>query len=175
MQRPHALSLATPSDEADGGPPHMEHTRSDTALPLALLASADSPRGPSEEPSPLALLAGYSWLPAWQWGEGSTAAGADGGAPTLLSSALVLPLSSLACCTRHTTSACRARGNISRGVMPLISRRSALAPAYSRARTTPMWLNSHAECRGVKPIGLLACMLALAPADNRVHTTSVWP
>ena len=68
MQRPHALSLAPPSLHeagADGGPLHMEHTRWDAALPLMLLASADSPAGPSEEPSPSSSLAACSWLADW--------------------------------------------------------------------------------------------------------------
>ena len=91
MQRPHALSLATLPDDADtdGGPSHMEHTHSNAALPLLLLALADSPPGPSEEPSPPSSMAVCSG------GEGSTAAGGEG-APTLLSSALAPPLSSMA-------------------------------------------------------------------------------
>ena len=43
---PHALSLAAPPD-TDGGSPHMEHTRLDTAA-LMPLASADSPPGTSD-------------------------------------------------------------------------------------------------------------------------------
>ena len=173
MQCPQALSLATPPDEADGGPPHMEHTRPDAAQTvLLLLASADSPPGPSEEPSPPISLAACSWLADWQWGGGSTAAGA-GGTPTLLSSALALTHPSLACCTRSCTSARRARGSKSRGVLPLLSRRSAVAPADSRTRITSVWPQMHATCRDEN--SPRASRSTLAPLDSRTWTSSVWP
>ena len=67
MQRPHALSLATPPDDADGGPPHMERTHSGAAVQLTLLASADSPPGTSEEPPPPSSLDACSWLADTDW------------------------------------------------------------------------------------------------------------
>ena len=176
LHQPHSCSLPTP--EGAGGGPHIEHLRERAGWGWLLLSTADTlAAGPPDELEPSAasrLLPGLPPALPWVVGVGSTTDVLAPPSSPPPPPALASPPACLhACLVMHTRRSSPQRccaGVTYSGVLPILSFRSARAPANSRARASFMLPSAHATCRGERP--LLLCKSVCAPADSRVWATS---